>query len=439
MTDRTKDRDVRLRSPDRSQVKMQIGCDDELIAADHPARLVWRVSGELDLSAFYASIKSREGVCGRDATHPRLLFCLWLYATLRGVGSARELARLCGESAPYRWLCGGVSVNHHTLSDFRVGQGAALNELFTQVLASLVDKKLVKVCRISQDGTRVRACAGSNSFRREERLNHLLQEAQKHVVELKELLDKPAGNGGLSARRKAALRRAAREREDRVRRAIDQLPQLKQRREKRIKKAGNGEQGQKLKRREPRASTSDAEARVMKVADGGYRPAYNIQLAVDTDSRAIVGVTISNEGSDGANLAEPMRQQVEQRTGQAVKEHLMDGGYTVLGDVERAQEQGVTLYTPPKPSRNKEKREDEFKPLPTDSAAVAAWRVRMGTPEAQEIYKQRGSTVETVNADLKEYRGLQRFLVKGMKKALSIVLWSALAYNLMHFGSALLG
>jgi len=430
--------DVRLRQVDRFQVMMQVQSLDELIPADHEARVIWRISEALDLSAFYEPIKAREGRCGRDATDPRILFCLWLYATIHGEGSARELARLCVESAPYRWLCGGVSVNHHMLSDFRVDHGSALDGLLTQVLASLVDKGLVDVFRISQDGTRVRACAGTGSFRGEARLEQLLAEAQAHVEELKRLLEDPAQSAELSVRQKGARERAAAERVERIEQALGQMPELKRRHEKLLKKAGNGTHGETVKARQPRASVTDAEARTMKMGDGGFRPAYNVQVAVDTASRAIVGLAVTNEGSDSAGLSEPMRKQVEQRTGRKVAEHLMDGGYTVLDDIDRAAAEGVTVYTPPKPSRNKDKRGDEFQPRKTDSPAVAAWRQTMSTPEAQNIYKERASTVETVNGDMKQHRGLRQFPVQGMHKALSVALWAALAYNLIHFGQHLL-
>jgi transposase len=260
--------DVRLRRPDRVQVMMRMGCDDDLIPQGHQARVIWSVVGKLGLSAFYEPIKARAGVCGRDTTDPMLLIALWLYAATRGVGSARELARLCTESKPYQWLCGGVSLNHHTLSDFRVGHAQALDELFTQVLASLVDKGLVKVHRISQDGTRVRACAGAASFRGETRLGELLEEAKTHVKELGALLDDPEKSSKLSAKQKAARRRAAKERVERIDAAVARLPELKARQSKAAKAAGDGEYGKKVKKGQPRVSTTDVDARVMKMGDG---------------------------------------------------------------------------------------------------------------------------------------------------------------------------
>ncbi|HEY6350221.1 MAG TPA: transposase [Candidatus Angelobacter sp.] len=179
---------VRLRTPERCQVAMVVQCPDDLVGPTHPARMVMAVVEKLDVSSFCEPIRAREGRPGRDATDPQLLVALWLYACIRGIGSARELARRCEESAAFRWLCGGVSVNHRLLSDFRTSHGDGLDELFTQVIASLVDKGVVKVSRISQDGVRVRVGAGAGSFRREERLEKLLVEAACGEV---------AGTGGL--------------------------------------------------------------------------------------------------------------------------------------------------------------------------------------------------------------------------------------------------
>ena len=430
---------VRLRSPERSQVQMVVQCPDDLVPAGHPARVIWEVSGRLDLSAFREPIKARQGSCGRDATDPRLLVCLWLYACTRGLGSARELARLCTQHRAYRWLCGGVTVNYHTLADFRVAFAAALDGLFTRVVAALVGKGLVKVYRISQDGTRVRACAGSNTFRSGRRLAELLARAREHVREVGARLDDPAASAGLSARKGAARRRAARERAERLEAAVAQLPALEARQAALARKAGNGAHGAKVRARRPRASTTDPQARVMKRADGGFRPAYNVQLAVDTASRAVVGVSVTSEGADNTGLTEPMRRQVQERTGREVREHLVDGGYAVLADVERAAAQGVELYAPPKPPRDESKRGSEYEPRPGDSEAVRAWRARMGSEAGKAACRQRAATSETVNADLKRRRGLGPFPVRGVEKATCVALWSALAYNLMHFGHALLG
>ena len=425
---------VRLRRPDRSQMEMVVQCPDELIPQNHEARTIWRVCESQDLSAFCEPIKARDGVSGRNATMPTLLVALWLYATVRGIGSARELARRCRESDPFKWLCGGVTLNYHTLSDFRVDHGPALDALFTRILVTLVDKKLVKVYRISQDGIRTRACAGASSYRREERLGRLLEDATKHVQELKKLLDDPEKSAGLSAKQKAARTRAARERQERVEQAIKRLPELKKKQEKLAKKKS---QKEKEKLKEPRVSTTDAEATVMKMANGGFNPAVNVQFAADTESRAIVGVDVSGEGNDH-HLAEPMRAQVEQRTGEKVHDHLIDGGFLVMEEIETAAAQGVTLFVPPKPPRNKKQRGSEYEPRPGESPAIEDWRKRMGSDEGKEIYKLRASTSETVNADLKTHRGMNRMLVRGLAKAKCVALWCALAYNVMHFAGALI-
>ncbi len=428
---------VRLRRPERRQVAMVIQCADDLVSESHPVRMVLAVVEKLDLSRFHEPIKARAGQAGRDATDPQLLVGLWLYACIRGIGSARELARRCAESAAFRWLCGGVTVNHRLLSDFRTAHGSALDGLFTQVLATLVDKDVVAVSRVSQDGVRVRVSAGAGSFRREERLEKLLEETRRHVDELREQVDSPE-HAALSARQRAARKRAAAEKQQRLQEAIAQLPELKQRQAEAARRAGHGKRGEQIRARQLRVSTTDAEARVMKMPNGGFNPAVNVQLAADTESRAILGVEVSNEGSDNAGLSEPMRRQVEQRSGGKVKQQLIDGGYLRAEDIEQAHCTGVELFVPPKPARQARNQGRELEAKPGDGEAVLAWKRRMASEEGKEIYKARAATSETVNADLRTYRGLSQFTVRGLNKIRCVALWCALAYNLMHFGHAML-
>ena len=400
---------------------------DELLADDHDARLVWQLVQTWDLSAFFATIRARGEAPGRSATDPRLLVALWLYAATQGVASGRELARLCEASDPYRWLCGMVPVNYHMLNDFRVEHEAAIDGLLTQMLAVLIHGGLVSVSRIAQDGTRVRAGAGANSFKRRDTIERALQQAEAHL----EIIDRQAKRGeDATGRRRAAETRAAQRRVDRLNQSLQELAK--------VEAAKAQQKGKPTKTNPPRASTTDPEARFLRMPDGGNRPASNVQLAVDTASRAIVGVDLSNAGSD-AGLAEPMRGQVEERTNQDVKQHLLDGGYVKLDDLDRAaaSEPAVTLYLPvPKPRK---KGTDPYEPKKTDSAAVAAWRRRMKTEHAKAIYKQHAATVETVNAELKTERGLKPFRVRGLSKVRCVSLWCALAYNIMHFGWQMIG
>jgi len=177
--------------------------------------------------------------------------------------------------------------------------------------------------------------------------------------------------------------------------------------------------------------------RVMKMPNGGFNPAVNVQLASDPDSSAILGVEVSSEGSDAAGLSQPMRHQVEKRTGQKVSQHLLDGGYTCHDDIEQAHQQQVELFVPPKPARGA-RRGKELEPGKNDSEAILAWKQRMSSEDGKQIYKQRGSTSETVNADLRSYRGLVQLTVRGLPKTRCVALWCALAYNVMHFAAALL-
>jgi transposase len=427
---------LRLRRPERGQYGWVSQCVDDLVKANHPVRLIAAVVEKLDLSKFYEPIKACAGVCGRDSTDPQLLVGLWLYGCTRGIGSARELARRCEESTPFLWLCGGVTVNHRLLSDFRTDHGAALDGLFTQVIASLVDKDVVKVSRISQDGVRVRVSAGASSFRREERLKDLLGQSQEHVQQLRQQVDDGVA-AQLSPRQKGARKKAAEEKLARLEQAVSQLPELQQKQAEAARKAGNGKQGEMIRKREPRVSTSDPEARRMKMPNGGFNPAVNVQLAADTESRAIVGVEVTCEGSDSAGLSEPMRQQVEKRTGGTVQQHLIDGGYLRKEDIENAG--AVELFVPPKTAKSTQNRGRELEPKQGDSAAILRWKKRMASEEGQQIYKQRASTSETINADLRTHRGLTPMTVRGTSKMRCVALWCALAYNILHFAPHLIG
>jgi transposase len=402
---------------------------------------VWAFVEQLDLRPLYERIQAVEGVAGRPAIDPRILVVLWLYATLDGVGSARALERLCEEHNAYRWICGGVGVNHHTLSDFRVVHVEFLDQLLTQSVAALLASGTVRMNRVAQDGVRVRANAGAASFRRQPRLEHYLAEAQAQVSALKQEL---AADPGASNRRQQAARvRAARERKQRVGRALHELRKIEARRKKtaRAKQtrqeplsgeappAGEGEKpapAKKQRDQAPRASTTDPEARVMKGPDGGFRPSYNVQLATDVETQCVVAVSVTNEGTD-QGLLEPMLEQLRQRYGRCPSEMLVDGGFATVDGIQAAAEANSQLYAPVKPPKNP--KNDPYRPRRSDSPPVAEWRARMATAAAKEIYKQRAATAECVNAQARN-RGLRQFRVRGMLKAKAIVLWHALAHNL---------
>jgi transposase len=406
----------RVVQADRSQLELRPMDLDGLIPGEHPARALWAVVEQLDLSRFYEPIKAREHEPGRPAADPKVLLALWLYAISEGVGAARELERLCAEHHAYQWLRGGVPVNYHTLSDFRTGHGAAVDELLTQVLAVLLQQQLIGVTRVTQDGLRVRASAGTSSFRRRKRLKDYLRQARTQL----EAVRAQAEEATSSARRRAAAERAARERADRLQRAVQEL--------KKVQTQRAAQTGGNKSKSEPRASITDPTARRMRMGDGGYRPAYNVQLATETQAQVIVGVHVTNCGSD-QGLAPPMLAEVERRTGQRPTEYLVDGGFTDKKTVEHYAARGVTLYGPvPVRAGN-----DPAVAQPKDSPAVREWRARMSTPAAREIYKERAATSERVNADLRVRRGLDRLLVRGINKVLCVALLTALTYNLLRW------
>jgi transposase len=407
---------VRLRRANRAQVVLVPAYLDTLLPEDHLARLVWAAVERLDWSAFTAELVVVEGGPGRAAADPQVLGALWLYATSQGVTSARALARLCVEHLAYLWLGGGVSLNYHTLSDFRTAHGAALDQLMTEVLGCLRHAGLVEFAQVAQDGMRVRASAGAASFRRGPTLEQALGEAQAFLAQVQEAGAPPDGDpdGPPTPRQRAARERAARARVARVAAALAALPAAQAAKPPK-------QQGQ------ARVSTTDAEARVMKMADGGFRPAYNVEFAADTAHRAIVGVAVTNVGSDLAQ-APPMVAQVRERMGRLPGYWLVDGGFASHATIEAVAAQGVAVLAPvPYP---KELTRDRFTPRASDSAVIAAWRARMGTAPAQALYGLRGQTSECVNAHAR-YHGLEQLRVRGLAKVQCVALWMALTHNLL--------
>jgi transposase len=408
---------ARLRYANRQQACMRVCALDDLIPEDHPVRIVWDHVDALDLSPLLAEIQATEAHAGAPATDPRILMTLWLYATLRAIGSARELDRRCDPDCgevPFQWICGEVSVNYHMLADFRTAHGQFLDTLLTESVAALRHEGLVRLERVAQDGMKVRASAGASSFRRRQTLEEHLAEAERQVQALKQELeaDPAAGN----RRQQKARQRAARERQRRLERALQHVREI--------------EAQKKSKDKEARASTTDADAHVMKMGDGGFRPAYNLQLATDTEAQIITGVDVSTSGGDQGKMA-PMVHQHEERYGEAPKEVLVDGGFAKKEDIEEVSPPHgtTTVYTPVQKSKDPER--DPHTPRADDAPAVAEWRQRMASEAAKEIYKQRASTAECVNA-LARNRGLYQFRVRGQVKVRAALLWFVLAHNLVR-------
>jgi len=422
----TRPSEARLVRPVRNQIEWAPRALDAALPPDHPARAIWALLERLDLSAFYADIKAVADRPGRPASDPKVLLALWLFATKEGIGSARRLARLCEDHDAYRWIRGGVPVDYHLLAEFRVVHEHALDALFTTILAAMMNEGLVTLDRVAQDGMKVRAGAGAASFHGAASLDQCLTAAQEQVARLKDQREHP--EPGVSAREQAARERAARERQERVERALQQVPAAqaaKERQERTLAKPKRG------KVTEPRVSTTDPDARVMHMPDGGFRPAFNTEFATDVRDQVIVGVGVSNRGSDQGE-ALPMETQVHERTARHPGAYLMDGGFVKRDDITALEQRQVTVYAPLRPPRTTTSGRTARDPRPDDSPAVIAWRERMGTDEAKEVYKQRAATAECVNA-LARLRGLQHFRVRGLDKALCVLLLMAIAHNLLRW------
>jgi transposase len=409
----------RLRLARRDQMTFRCESLDQLLPPDHMVRTVWAFTLQLDLTPLYATIKAVKGHVGNTPIDPRILFALWLYATLDGVGSARELERLTTSHLAYQWLCGDVSVNYHTLADFRVAHPDWLDGQLTDTVAVLLQQGLVTLQHVAQDGMKVRAAAGADTFRRQPTLERCRREAEDQV----EKLSRQTGESdtAVSRRQQAARERATREKAERLQAALDHLPAVHASRE--AFKKGTGDQA--------RVSTTDPEARTMKMPDGGFRPAYNVQFATDVASGLVVDAMVVNRGTDNG-LMGPCVERIGQRYGRAPQAMLVDAGFGSLADIDRlATTHGTTTYMPVKFEKKlKAQGQDPSAPRSGDTPAVRDWRARMGTAAAQTIYKNRSSSAEWVNAGCRN-RGWYRVSVRGVAHVTCCALWQALAHNLV--------
>jgi transposase len=411
---------LRLRVPERSQIGMQVAALDDLVSEDHPVRAVWAFVAGLDLSALHDVIKAREGQPGHPPAAPQLMLALWLWATVDGVGSARQLDRLCRDHVVYRWLCGGVSMNYHSLSTFRIAHMAVLERLLAQGVASMVEAGLVSLDTLAQDGLRVRAGAGASSFRRRARLGELHAAAQARVERLRaEVETDPAAGDRV---RRAARERGARERAARIAAAQQRMKELEAERERREKT----NKKEVARQKEPRASTTDADARVMKMADGGWRPAYNMQIISTPEHQVIVAVDIDTSGSD-RGLAQPGIETVHAE-GYEPSNYLVDGGFTKNDDIEWAHANDIKLWCPPGQTRHGT---DPYAPKKGDGVGVADWRERMQSDDGKAFYRLRAEH-ECINAHARRM-GLRQLSLRGKIKVRIHLLWFAVARNMMRF------
>ena len=403
---------VRTREPFRGQAVIRFELPEESIPKDHRARLLWRVVETLDLVAFTAQAKALEGEKGRSWTSIQMLLTLWLYAISIGVGSARKIERLTRSDDAFRWIVGDQSVSHSRLSMFRRAHGEALDLLFNDVLAVLLQQGLVSLDLVAQDGTRVRADASAPSFRREASLEQCREQAALHIKAVLAEQDDPEATEA----EKSARLRAARDYQQRVDEAIVAVRELR-------------ESGKE----QPRASTTDADARVMKMGDGGFRPAYNVQMATAGSAlcgpRTVVGICVTNVGSDMGSVS-PMLDDIKRRTGSLPKVLLADANHAKHDCIRNAAERGVKLLVPI-PDNAK-------KPDASTDPAVAAWHERMNTREAKRVYRARASLCELPNAHLKQKQGLGRILVRGLPKVTCVMLLAGIAANVVHHLAGLL-
>jgi transposase len=418
---------ARVVEADRSQLSWDLVDLDAWLPADHRARIVWAFVLTLNLAPLYAKIKSREGEAGRPAADPRVMLALWLYATIEGVGSAREVDRLSQSDLTYRWLRGGVPLDYHTLSDFRVENDEILDRLLSESLAALMAEGLVRVEEVIIDGTKVKAAAGKDSFKTADGLAKAATLAAEKVAALKTEVE--ADPAAQKRRSRAARERAGREAVERAARARAMLDRLAAEKEERAKTHKTAED----KKGEPTASLSDPEARMMRFADGAVRPGWNVQVAATSDHGFIIGIEATDRRND-TGLAPPMVDEIERRLAVVPSRIIVDGGLATQDDIVAlaGRDKPVTVFAPVKPDRQDVTAHSLYlraAKRACEPAALQEWRARMATADGATVLRRR-KRIELVNAHIKT-RGLGRLLVRGLAKVRAVLCLNALAHNLM--------
>jgi transposase len=421
--------DARFIRPDRVQTRWDLLDLEGMLPRDHRARIVMSFVEQLDLSVLYDAINAREGEPGRPPPDPAVLMGLWLYATIEGVGSARQLERLARNDLAYRWIAGGVPLNYHGLADFRVAHVELLDRLLSDSVTALIKAKVISLGEIAVDGTKVRANASRASFKTASKLARIEAAVEQRLAALKEEIEKDPKAS--SQRRLAAQERAARDVKERADQARAALDKVRAEKEKRAKTHAKDEA---RKKEEPKASLSDPDARIMRFPDGAVRPAYNAQIAAVPREGVIISVTMTDRRND-AGLAVPMVEDIVRRYGQTPENLLADTHYATSEDIAALASHPagpVTVFAPlpteredVKPAtlasrRSKRSREPE---------SVKEWRNRMGTQAAQDAYGIR-KLIERINAHLKNHR-FGFMPVRGLIKTQALALWHALANNIM--------
>ena len=470
----------RFKAINRNQVTMRTIDVEKLVEEDHPVRAIWAMVNQLDMSRLEATVKSVEGGKGRSHSDPRLLMAIWIYGYSEAINSARELARMCAYEPPLQWLTGLQEVNYHTLSDFRVENKEAQNEIFTQVLGLLSAAGLTDLKRVMQDGTKIKAQASGDTFHRADTIREHLKLAQEQV----EAMGDP-NSEELSQRLLQARQRASREKKERLEQALRELEQMQK------EKADSD--------KEPRVSESDPEARVMKQSDGGFAPSYNVQICTEASNKIIVAVETTQAGTDYGELGHGI-DAVEANMGQIPEQMVVDGGYIKNANIEEAAQRGVDLVGPvvesnPEAALKKRGVSRDFYPdkfrydeqtntftcpaektltfqrtgrragrtehqysakaadcqncpfrnqccpkksprmliRKQDSEAVKAFRAKMQTEHAKQIYRSRAEVAETPNAWIKAKFGLRQFRLRGLRKVGIEALWGCLTYNVRQW------
>jgi len=429
-----------FRDADRGTAYLLPPSLDEWLPEDHLARFVVEIVEGLDTG----ELERVYGGGGSAPYHPKVLLALLFYGYATGVFSSRKLERAAHDSVAFRYIAANTYPDHDTINAFRRRFLPLLSGLFVQILEVAHGMELVKLGRVSLDGTKLKANASRHSALSWGHANRLEKQLKAEVDELMRLAEEADAEDipdGMSlpeelsrredrlvaiAKAKAEIEARAAEKYAREQAEFDEKVRLRRERE--------GQTGKKARGREPKApepgpkdsdqvNLTDSESRIMPVSGGGFEQAYNAQASVDMDTMLVVGVHVSQAPNDKLEIEPAVEglRSLPKGLGQ-VDTLVADTGYFSEKNVKHCHKKEMVpliaskreSHHPPMLERFMDNRD---MPPPDPNDAVACMRYDLQSKEGREIYSKRKCTVEPVFGIIKNVLGFRQFSMRGLKKA----------------------
>ncbi len=417
---------------------------------EHLARFIVEIIEQLDLS----KIESQYSGKGKEAYDPQVMLSLLFYGYATGVFSSRKIERATYDSVAFRYISANTHPDHDTIATFRKRFLKELSKLFVQILSIAQEMGVLKVGKVSLDGTKVKANASKHkalSYGHATKLQKQLEDEVAILLRKAKTADNEEDNDGMNipdeiARRqdrlevikaaKEKIEQRANERHKQELQEYDEKIKKREAKEKLTGKRTGGKKPQPPKSKEPnpkdQVNLTDEESRIMPVSGGGYMQAYNAQASVEHDSRLIVHQHVTQNVNDKKEVL-PTLQWFKDNPTLLPSAMLADAGYYSDENVKLCEDKKITPYISFGKEQHNQPLEDRFREpqeLPEDATDIQKMKYRLQTKEGKAIYALRKSMVEPVFGVIKHVMGFRQFMLRGFEKSQGEWSLMCIAYNL---------